>query len=278
MSQLSLGKIEHIELALLLEAIEQRYGYDFKDYAQASLMRRVKKYGDSLGIDRISGLITDFLYDSDHFFQFIQSLSVVVTELFRDPEVFAVLKQDVMPILSTYPFIKIWHAGCGSGQEVYSFAILLHEAGLLERCQIYATDLNDEALQAAKAGIYPQDEINAAQQRYQQAGGQHQLSDYFTERYGSAKAHKHLRERITFANHNLVTDGVFGEMHAVLCRNVLIYFNEPLQDRALDLITKSLVPGGVLCIGRRETIKFSPVRSSFINVNHPLRVYKKAVS
>lgn len=267
--------LERLELDLLLEAIKTHYGYDFRDYARASVVRRVKKYMEQADICHISGLIPLFLHDGGAFYRFVKSLSVVVTEMFRDPDVFHALREEVIPVLRTYPFIKIWHAGCASGQEVYSMAILLQEEGLLDRCQIYATDFNDDALKLAKKGIYPAEDIELYEKNYSLSGGRCQLSDYWVSLYDAIKVNSRLAERITFANHNLVTDGVFGEMNLVMCRNVLIYFNEQLQNRALSLINESLCPRGFLCIGRRENLKFSIIRDHLEDVSNTLRIYRK---
>ncbi len=274
----SVADLEQLELDLLLEAVKTRYGYDFHDYAKASMIRRVRKYMDQSGIHRVSELIPLFLHDNRAFYRFVKSLSVVVTEMFRDPDVFKALREEVIPVLKTYPFIKIWHAGCASGQEVYSMAILLEEEGLLDRCQIYATDFNDDALKLAKKGIYPAEDIELYKKNYSLSGGKSELSDYWVSLYDSIKINSRLAERVTFANHNLVTDGVFGEMNLVMCRNVLIYFNEQLQDRALTLINDSLCPRGFLCIGRRENLKFSQIRNHLEDVSNALRIYRKVGS
>lgn len=271
----SIAELEALELDLLLCAVQSRYGYDFHDYAKASIIRRVKKHLDEAGVSQISELIPLFLRDSRAFYRFVKSLSVVVTEMFRDPEVFCVLRAEVIPVLRTYPFIKIWHAGCASGQEVYSLAIVLEEEGILDRCQIYATDFNDDALNLARKGIYCGENIARYEKNYQLAGGKRQPADYWVSLYDAIKINSRLAQRITFANHNLVTDGVFGEMNLVMCRNVLIYFNEQLQERALSLINDSLCPRGFLCIGRRENLGFSHIRSQLEDVDNTLRIYRK---
>ena len=270
-----LAELEALELDLLLRAVQSRYGYDFHDYAKASIIRRVKKHLDEVGAGQISELIPLFQRDSRAFYRFVKSLSVVVTEMFRDPEVFRVLRAEVIPVLKTYPFIKIWHAGCASGQEVYSLAIVLEEEGILDRCQIYATDFNEDALKLARKGIYPAEDIDKYENNYRLGGGQRKAADYWVSRYDSIKINSRLAQRVTFANHNLVTDGVFGEMNLVMCRNVLIYFNEQLQDRALNLINDSLCPRGFLCIGRRESLNFSQVRRQLEDVDNTLRIYRK---
>jgi len=271
----SVAQLEALELDLLLRAVQSCYGYDFHDYARASIIRRVKKHLDDVGVGQISDLIPLFLHDSRAFYRFVKSLSVVVTEMFRDPEVFRVLRTEVIPVLKTYPFIKIWHAGCASGQEVYSLAIVLEEEGILDRCQIYATDFNDDALSLARKGIYSGEDSARYEHNYRLAGGKRQQSDYWVSLYDAIKINSRLARRITFANHNLVTDGVFGEMNLVMCRNVLIYFNEQLQNRALSLINDSLCPRGFLCIGRRENLSFSQIRHQLEDVDNALRIYRK---
>lgn len=266
---------EELELKLLLQAIDSRYGHSFHDYAKASMLRRIKKHLASVQREHISDLIPLFLNDPEAFNRFVKDMSVVVTEMFRDPGFFQALRQDVIPLLRTYPFIKIWHAGCASGQEVYSMAILLAEEGLLDRCQIYATDFNESALDIARQGIYPQRDMEVYEKNYQMAGGKHKITDYCTQRYDSMKFNGKLAERITFANHNLVTDGVFGEMNLVMCRNVLIYFNQELQDRVLSLLLNSLSPRGVLCIGRRENLRFSAISDQLEAIDNKERIYRK---
>ncbi len=269
------NEIDALELELLLQAINKHYGYDFHEYAEASMLRRIDKHLARIDLVHISELIPLLLHDQEAFDRFVKDMSVVVTELFRNPDFFQALRRDVMPILRTYPFIKIWHAGCASGQEVYSMAILLEEEGLLERCQIYATDFNEHALETARQGIYSHSELAVYEQNYQLAGGKGRLSDYYTELYDSVKFSGKLAERITFANHNLVTDGVFGEMNLVLCRNVLIYFNKELQNRVLELLLDSLSSFGVLCIGRRENLRFSSIHHQLEVLDQTQRIYRK---
>ena len=266
---------EGLELKLLLQAISSQYGHDFHDYAEASFLRRVKRHLTYLKLGCISELIPLFLHNQEAFDRFVMDMSVMVTEMFRDPDFFNSLRRDVIPLLSTYPFIKIWHAGCASGQEVYSMAILLEEEGLLDRCQIYATDFNEQALDLARQGIYQQSEMAKYEENYRLSGGTRKLSDYCTQRYDSVKFSNKLASRITFASHNLVTDGVFGEMNLVLCRNVMIYFNRKLQDRVLNLLMDSLNSLGVLCIGRRESLRFSSVWDRLEVVEQKERIYRK---
>ncbi len=266
---------ENLELSLLLKAMETCYGYDFHDYAKASLLRRVKRYLSLHDREHISDLIPLFLHNDKAFGRFVQQLSVPVTEMFRDPDFFQVLRSQVLPMLKTYPFIKIWHAGCATGQEVYSMAILLEEEGLLDRCRIYATDFNEKALDIARQGIYPSRNLALYASNYKDSGGQLSLSAYCHQMYESIKMKDTLVKKIMFANHNLVTDGAFGEMNLILCRNVLIYFNQMLQDRVLTLLSDSLCPFGVLCIGKRENLQLSPVAQYLDIIDRCQRVYRK---
>lgn len=267
--------VEELELKLLLQAIEGKYGYEFGNYAKASMVRRIRRHMKAAGTDRISDLIPLFLHDDGAFGNFVKDMSVVVTEMFRDPNFFKALREDIIPILKTYPFIKVWHAGCATGQEAYSMAILLDEEGLLDRSQIYATDFNDIALRHARTGIYPEESLSLYEENYLKSGGKKSLSDYCHRGYESVKFNGRLAEHITFANHNLVTDGVFGEMNLILCRNVLIYFNQELQNRVLNLLVDSLRSRGILCIGRRENLQFSGVIEQLEEIDRSQRIYRK---
>ena len=222
----------------------------------------------------ISELNSRLLHEDGFVARVIEGLSVPVSEMFRDPPVFRALRDKVFPVLASYPEINIWQAGCAHGQEVYSLAILLEEAGLYERSRIYATDFNDAALAIATDGIYATREARDWSRNYMEAGGSHSLSDYYSARYDFIKLDKRLRRNVTFFNHNLVTDEVFCEAHLILCRNVLIYFSNPLQDRTLGLFRDSLVRGGFLCLGTRENIDFSPAGAGFTDVEHALRIYQ----
>ncbi len=269
------GELEAIEIDLLLEAIFRRYGYDFRSYARASLGRRLRQFLDGSEASSLSGLIPPILRDEQLFSELAQALSITVTEMFRDPSVYRALSEHVIPILRTWPRFKVWHAGCATGEEVYSLAILLTEANLYDRATIYATDFNDRALQTAREGIYELDLIQGFTKNYQSSGGAGSLSDYYHARYNLAAFGSGLRANVTFANHNLAVDGVFGEMHLVVCRNVLIYFNRDLQDRALSLFAESLVHGGYLCLGLKEDLQFSRVAPAFEVVDRQARIYKK---
>jgi len=266
--------IEDIEVQLFVRAMQLRHGYDFSEYAPASLKRRVQQLVRTHGVASISELNSRLLHEDGFVTRVIEGLSVPVSEMFRDPPVFRALRDKVFPVLASYPEINIWQAGCAHGQEVYSLAILLEEAGLYDRSRIYATDFNDAALAIAADGIYATREARDWSRNYMEAGGSHSLSDYYSARYDFIKLDQRLRRNVTFFNHNLVTDEVFCEAHLILCRNVLIYFSNPLQDRTLGLFRDSLVRGGFLCLGTRENIDFSPAGASFTDVEHALRIYQ----
>ena len=269
-------RLEDIELELFVRALQARYGYDFSQYAPASLKRRVQQLVHAQDAGTISALTGRLLHEPGFLTAVLEGLSVPVSEMFRDPEVFGALREQVFPVLASYPQINIWQAGCAHGQEVYSLAILLEEAGLYERTQIYATDFNESALRHAQEGIYPAKEAQLWSRNYQAAGGSHSLADYYSARYELLKLDRRLRRNVIFANHNLVTDEVFCEAHLVLCRNVLIYFSDPLQDRTLGLFRDSLVRGGFLCLGTRESLDFAPSAADFVPVDAALRIYRLA--
>lgn len=266
--------LEDIEIELFVRALKLRHGYDFTQYAPASLKRRVLQLVHAQGADTVSALTTRVLHEQDFLPVVLEGLSVPVSEMFRDPDVFLALREQVFPVLASYPQINIWQAGCAHGQEVYSLAILLEEAGLYDRTQIYATDFNESALRHAQEGIYPSREAQLWSRNYLAAGGSHTLADYYSARYELIKLDQRLRRNVIFANHNLVTDEVFCEAHLVLCRNVLIYFSDPLQDRTLALFRDSLVRGGFLCLGTRESLDFAPSASDFKPVDAARRIYR----
>ena len=270
-----LEDIEKIEIDLFLEAIFKRYGYDFRHYARASLKRRIKKFMNTNSYDRISDLTADIIHNQSVFDEVVHNFSITVTEMFRDPPLYKVLREKVIPYLKTYPFIKIWHAGCATGEEVYSLAILLKEEGLYDKTTIFATDFNNKALDIAKQGIYPLKDIQAYTTNYQKADGKASFSNYYHASYKSAIMNKSLTKNVTFANHNLVTDSVFGEMHLILCRNVLIYFDKNLQNRVLKLFNDSLIYNGFLVLGSKETINSSPIMNRFSPVDKKYKTYQK---
>ena len=265
-----------IEVSLFLEALFRRHGYDFRNYAQASIKRRVTALASAVGVPSISELIPRTLRDNSMLPEILAQLSVPVTEMFRDPPVFKALREQVLPVLASWPRLKIWQAGCASGEEVYSLAILLEEEGLLERSQIYATDINDLELKKAEAGIFPQAGFAEAERRYRLAGGQRPFSDYCTTAHGFFRMHQHLRDHIAFAHHNLVSDGVFCEVQLVLCRNVLIYFDRQLQENVMRLFHDSLGRGGFLCLGTRESLGHAEAGNIYTIMDKEQRIFRRA--
>jgi chemotaxis protein methyltransferase CheR len=268
-------EVETIEIELLLEALHRAYGYDFRSYARASIERRIRQFMSGSDCLSVSEMIGKVLHDQEFFTSLVQCFSISVTEMFRDPFVYMAVREEVVPLLRTWPHVKVWHAGCATGEEVYSMAIVLKEEKIYDRATIYGTDFNDCALATAKEGIYPAERIQEGTRNYQQAGGTASFGDYYHARYDAAAIDRSLKERITFANHNLVSDTVFGEMQLIFCRNVLIYFDRKLQDRVLDLFTDSLVHGGFLCLGTKEDLRFSSVADRYEELNRKARIYKK---
>lgn len=267
-----------IELKLLMEAIFLKYSYDFRDYAGASQKRRVLHALHVLGCDSISELQKRVLHDADTFMQLLQYLTIPTSEMFRDPSYFAALREQVMPVLQTYPSLKIWIAGCSTGEEIYSMAILLREEGLLERSIIYATDINPVSLEKAKKGVFPLERMRHYTANYQMAGGRAAFSDYYTAAYGGALFDRSLVENVSFADHSLATDSVFSETHLVSCRNVLIYFNRKLQERALGLFHESLCHRGFLGLGSKESLDFSCYAAAFDPLVKAERIFRKVAA
>lgn len=266
---------ESLEIQLLLEAIYRKYGYDFRNYAVAHIKRRLEFRKQVSGLQNYAEMLHQAIYDKDFFSALLLDLSINVTEMFRDPWFYLEVRETVVPHLKTYPFVKVWHAGCSAGQEVYSMAILLEEENMKERTQIYATDFNERILQQAQSGIYPIDAIKQYTANYIQSGGKESFSDYYTASDSHVILRSSLRKRVLFSSHNLVTDGVFGEMNVIFCRNVLIYFNKELQERVLKLFYDSLCSGGFLCLGSKESLKFSKVADKFEEVGAKEKVYRK---
>ena len=264
-----------IEIRLLIEAIYLKYSYDFRDYSGASIKRRVLHAVRQFDCKTISALQERVLHDPAVFMQLLQLLTIPVSEMFRDPEHFLAIRQEVVPILKTYPSLKIWIAGCSTGEEVYSMAILLREEGLLDRTIIYATDINPRSLEKAKQGIFSLENVRAYTHNYQKAGGQRSFADYYTAAYDYAIFDKSLRENVTFADHSLATDSVFSETNLISCRNVLIYFNKNLQNRAFGLFEESLCHRGFLMLGSKETLDFSDYSKQFTPVLKHERIYRK---
>lgn len=260
----------------MLESIRSVYGYDFTDYAEASVKRRSASFMSSRKIDSVELLRRTLLTDEKIFEEFIKEVSVTVTEMFRDPTFYLSLRVNVMKRLSTYPFIKIWLAGCATGEEVYSLAILLKEEGLLNRSVIYATDINQHSLQLAKEGIYPMEYMKSYTVNYQKAGGKNSFSDYYIAKYDSALFDKSLKQNMVFASHNLATDKSFNEFHLVICRNVLIYFNQQLQDKVIKLFYDSLCSFGFLGLGNKESLLFAENRKDFTELDKKERIFMKS--
>jgi chemotaxis protein methyltransferase CheR len=264
-----------IELKLLLDAVYLRYQHDFRHYSIASLRRRIRQALERFECRSVSQLQDRVLHEPDVFAAMLQYFTVQVSEMFRDPPYFAALRTQVVPILKTYPFSKIWVAGCSTGEEAWSLAIMLEEEGLLARTLIYATDINPAALAAAEAGVYALDRIAQFTTSYLRAGGTRSLADYYTAAYGNAIFNRRLKSQIVFSEHSLATDTVFSEVELVSCRNVLIYFDKELQARAFRLFRDSLSPRGFLGIGSRETLLFSPVVGDFEEFAAAERIYRK---
>jgi chemotaxis protein methyltransferase CheR len=266
---------EDIELDLLVQAIFRKYHYDFRDYSSASLKRRLMQAREHFGCQTFSALQEQVMHDADLLPQLLGYLTVQVSEMFRDPTFFRVLREEVVPHLRTYPSLKVWVAGCSSGEELYSLAILFREEGLEERTMFYATDINTDALRKAEAGMYELDRIALFTANHQRSGGKSSLSDYYTAAYGAAVFDKSLRKRTVFSDHTLASDAVFAEVQLVCCRNVLIYFNRELQDRAVGLFKDSLVRRGFLGLGSKESLHFSAHATDFSEFNREERLYQK---
>lgn len=266
-----------IEMDLLFQAIQLKYGYDFRNYSRAHLKRRVMHRLKLSGLKTISELQNKVLWEKDFISTFLQDMSINVTEMFRDPSFYQVLREKVMPVLSTYAHIKVWLSGCSTGEEVYSLAIVMQEEKLLNRTRIYATDFNKNVLDQAKQGIYKKQDIDFYSDNYIKSGGKGHLSDYYTSKYGSVIFDKTLSQNVVFADHNLVTDGVFAEVNLVFCRNVLIYFDKSLQSKVLNLFFNSLSGNGYLCLGTKESIRFSQVENYFTTIDKKNKIYKKGV-
>lgn len=269
------SQLEQIEIELLLEGIFRHYGYDFRSYAYASLRRRIWKRIRAEELDSVSALQQRVLHDQEAMNRLLMDLSVNVTAMFRDPSFYVALRELVIPLLRTYPFIRIWHAGCSTGEEVYSLAILLHEEGLYDRARIYATDINEAVLQTAKARIYPLDKMQEYTQNYQRAGGTRSFSEYYTAAYDGALFAPELARNAIFAQHNLVTDRSFSEFNLILCRNVMIYFNRTLQDQVHELFDQSLPTYGILALGSKETMRFSRSEERYEVLSAHEKIYRK---
>jgi len=267
-----------LELRLLLDAIYLKYHYDFRRYAVASLKRRLARAMVHFGCETLSRLQEKVLHEPDVFPRLLDFLTVQVSEMFRDPPYFRSLREKVVPLLRTYPSLKVWVAGCSAGEEAYSLAILLREEGLLERALIYATDINPHALAEAEAGVYELERIAGFTDNHHRSGARVSLSDYYTAAYGRAVFDKSLRKHIVFSDHSLATDSVFAEVQLVSCRNVLIYFNRELQDRAIGLFREALCRKGFLGIGAKESLRFSPHAEAFIELVREDRIFQRSAA
>ena len=267
-----------IELPLLLEAVYRKYHYDFRGYAAASLKRRLTQAMERFGCQTLSQLQGRLLHEPALFPALLDVLTVQVSEMFRDPAYFRALREKVVPLLRTYPSLKIWVAGCSTGEEVYSMAILLQEEGLLERSLIYATDINAGALERAQTGIYDAARIGGFTENHRKSGARSSLSDYYTAAYGKAVFDKSLKTNIVFADHSLSTDSTFSEVQLVSCRNVLIYFDRGLQDRVLGLFRDSLCRKGFLGLGAKESLRFSPHSYAFSDFAVSDKIFQKEAS
>jgi chemotaxis protein methyltransferase CheR len=267
--------VEEIELQLLLEGVYRRYGFDFREYAPASLRRRVTRRMRAEGLTTIAGLTERLLHDAPTMERLLLDLSINVTSMFRDPTFYVAFRSRVVPLLRTYPFTRIWIAGCSTGEEVYSLAILLQEEEVYERTRIYATDINESVLDRARAGVFPLEKMKEYTQNYQRGGGTHAFSEYYVAAYDGAQFQRGLTENVVFAQHNLVSDGSFNEFHVILCRNVMIYFDRTLQNRVHELFYESLVHLGVLGLGHKETVHFSPFEGRYEELDPDEKLYKK---
>ena len=268
-------KVEDIEIRLLLEALFQRYHYDFRNYAQASLKRRLRQAREQLGFASFSAMQESLLHDPAMLAKLLGFLTVQVSEMFRDPSYFRALREKVAPHLRTYPSLKVWIAGCSSGEELYSLVILFREEGLEQRTLFYATDINQEALAKAAAGIYSLERMQLFTENHRKSGGKSSLSDYYSAAYGAATFDKSLRQRVVFSDHSLATDAVFAETQLISCRNVLIYFDREFQDRALALFKDSLPRKGFLGLGSKESLRFSSHANAFTDFVREEKIYQR---
>ncbi len=271
------AELEHLEIELLLEGVYRHYGFDFRSYAYASIRRRLWKRVEGEGLRTISDLQARIFHDADAMERLLLDLSVNVTAMFRDPSFYQEFRQRVIPLLRTYPFIRIWHAGCSTGEEVFSMAILLEEEGLYDRARLYATDINDVVLQRAKQGIFPLERMQEYTDNYIKAGGARSFSEYYTAKYDGALFSPALTRNIVFSQHNLVTDRSFSEFHVIFCRNVLIYFDKTLQNRVHKLFYDSLVTFGVLALGSKESLKFSQYEPCYEKLSSTEKLYRKVL-
>ncbi len=263
------------DIESVLDDVMELYGYDFKNYSRASLKRRIMRL---ISNDRFLSF-AEFRYrvrnDREYFNRFVEEVTVNVTEMFRDPSFYKTIREQILPVLATWPLIRIWHAGCSTGEEVYSMAILLHETGLLHKSLLYATDINPTVLETVRTGIFPINQMKQYSENYIQSGGKADFSSYYTAQYTAAKFSDFLGKRIVLATHNLVSDSSFNEFQLILCRNVMIYFDKPLQDRVLELFYNSLEMLGYLGLGSKESLKFTNVNKNFTQMENREKLWRK---
>lgn len=267
--------INNLEFELLLTALTKRYGLDLRGYARTSLLRRLTYFLDTSKLNHLSELIPRLLHDHSFLVNLLSHIAVSVTEFFRDPHVFQKFRHSILPLLRSQPYLKIWHAGCATGEEVYSLAIILHELQMLDKSTIYATDINSEALDKARLGIYDKKELLRSKYNYKRSGGILDLSEYFSERYEYIRFHHYLRNNIIFAQHDLVSDDPFGEINIIFCRNVFIYFDRPLQNSTAQKFASGLIENGILVLGASESLQFVDTAHQFEEISPTYRIYRR---
>jgi chemotaxis protein methyltransferase CheR len=267
--------LETLELQLLLEGIYRQYGFDFREYAPASLKRRVQRRVDAEGVSTIAGLLDRILHEPKAMERLLLDLSINVTSMFRDPTFYVALRQKVVPLLRTYPYTRIWVAGCSTGEEVYSLAILLTEEDLYDRTRIYATDINEAVVDRARLGVFPLDKMREYTENYIRAGGRRSFSEYYLAKYEGALFERTLTENVVWAPHNLVQDHSFNQFNLILCRNVMIYFDRPLQNRVHELFHSSLEHLGILALGHKESIRFTGFEQCYEELDGLEKLYRK---
>ena len=268
-------RLEDLELRLLLEAVFHHYGYDFREYARSSLKRRIWRRVNEEGLETVSGLQERVLHDPACLERLLVDLSISVTSMFRDPTFYSALRLKVVPLLKTYPFVRVWNAGCATGEETYSLAILLREAGLGDRARIYATDINDVVLHQAQDGVFPLEKMREYTENYIRSGGTSSFSDYYKVFGEKVRFDPTLVDQAVFAQHNLVSDGAFNEFHLIVCRNVMIYFDRSLQDRVHGLLHRSLIRLGILALGHKESIRFTSLAGAYEEIDAQEKLYRK---
>jgi chemotaxis protein methyltransferase CheR len=269
------GDLESLELRLLLDAMYHQYGYDFRGYARTSLKRRIWRRITEEGLETISGLQERLLHDPDVMERLLVDFSINVTSMFRDPTFFRAVREQVVPLLKTYPFVRVWNAGCSTGEETYSLAIVLREEGLADRARIYATDINAEVLRRAKEGVFPVERMKDYTRDYIKGGGTASFSDYYKTYGDVVRFDPALAENVVFAQHNLVSDGSFNEFNLIVCRNVMIYFDRALQDKVHELFYGSLVRFGILALGHKETIRFTGHAEDYAELDAQEKLYRR---